>query len=107
MDGLHPTLKAIIKKKLPVKMRRQETALLREVDDQTRLEPSCRDINTVISYVSHGHRTQTSYRHDYLPLEHRQLIDMLLRGRSTVEQVQVLQAIVRNFNEINERPRTD
>ena len=95
MNGLHPTLKAIIKKKLPVKIRREETALLQEIDDQGGF---LKDTRVTITYDSGDTQIKYTLVHCNLPIEHRQLIDQILRGWSTVDQIKVLQEQLRGYN---------
>ena len=108
MNNLHPALKAIIKKKLPVKARRDEEWLLQEINSQkTIMEGTLKNVRVTLSYDNDDIHTQEFYHGVTLPLEHRQLIDMILRQWSTVEQVKALQRQLRAYNAITKKPRTD
>ncbi|MFI3198102.1 MAG: hypothetical protein QX196_07260 [Methylococcaceae bacterium] len=102
MNGLHPALQAIIKKKLPVKLRREETALMQEIDDQGGF---LKDTRVTIIYDSGDTQIKYNLHHCSLPIEARQLIDMILRGWSTVEQIKVLQEQLRGYNDMHPNNR--
>lgn len=108
MNTLHPALKEIIRKKLPVKIRREETKLLREIADQkTKLDGTLNDVKVTISYNSGDIHVQKTYIDCVLPIEHRKLIDMILTGWSTVEQVKTLKEQLHGYNAITKRPQTN
>jgi hypothetical protein len=102
MNGLHPTLKAIIKKKLSVKIRREETALIQEIDDQGGY---LKDARVTIIYDSSDTQIKYSIHNCSLPIEARQLIDQILRGWSTVDQIKVLQEQLRGYNNMHRNNR--
>ena len=108
MNNLHPALQAIIRKKLPVKARRDEERLLREINSQkTIIEGTLKNVRVTLSYDSDDTHTRKFYHGVTLPLAHRQLIDMILRQWSTVEQVKALQRQLHGYNAITKKPKDD
>jgi hypothetical protein len=101
-------IKEIIKKKLPIKIRREEMKLLKEIGDKKiKLDNTLKNVEVTIDYVSGDIHTQKIYSDCILPIEHRQLIDMILTGWSTVEQVKILQEQLSGYNRITKRPRNN
>jgi hypothetical protein len=88
MPTYNATIKKIISKKLPLKLRREEAALLHQIDDQAGFLESTR---VTITYDSADKQIKYSINNCAVPIEVRQLIDMLLRGWSTVPQIKSLQ----------------
>ena len=91
--------KKIISQKLPLKLRREETALLHQIDDQGGFLESTR---VTITYDSADKQIKYSIKNCAVPIEIRQLIDMLLRGWSTVPQIETLRKQLLVYNNMNQ-----
>ena len=93
------TIKKIISQKLPLKIRREETALLHQIDDQGGFLESTR---VTITYDSADKQIKYAINNCAVSIESRQLIDLLLRGWSTTQQIKTLRKQLLVYNNMNQ-----
>ena len=71
------------------------------------MEGTLKNVRVTLSYDNDDIYTKQFYHGVTLPLEHRELINMILTGWSTTEQVKVLQRQLRGYNAITKKPKDD
>lgn len=97
------TIKKIISQKLPLKLRREEIALLHQVDDQGGFLEAAR---VTITYDSADKQIKYAINNCAVSIESRQLIDLLLRGWSTTQQIKTLRKQLLVYNNMNRNSPT-
>ena len=91
MTNLRPELQKIIRKRSNSKIRAEAWELKQEIEKQkAKLNECLKHVNVTISYDSDDLHLHKTYCNCCLPIEHRQLIDMLLTGWSTPEFIETL-----------------
>ena len=106
MDTLPPVLQKIIRKRSNHKIRCEAWELQREIDAQkAKLNECLEHVNVTISCDNDELHLHKTYCNCCLPIQHRQLIDMLLTGWSNNDFIEALMKQLREHQKNKTDPR--
>jgi hypothetical protein len=104
--ALLPALQKIIRKRTPAEIREEALTLQQEIEQQKEaLDKPLQGVTVTISYDDGKHHLKKTYWDCVLPLEHRQLIDQLLTGWSTIGFIKALIKQLTKHQAITKRPK--